>query len=1084
MKKAPAANTASRRLFWLASLMFFLSGGTGLVYQIIWFKRFAHVWGSSSLAFASVGGSFLFGLGAGAWFIGRYADEVERPLRWYGVCEMAIGAAAIIMPLEIHWLIDLSGGLYKFLPDDPLIRYALQFCVTLAVVGPPCVLMGGTLPLLIRELTNRDGELDQATGWLYAINTYGAAAGCYLAGFQLLPTMGLAWTNNFTAALNVGIGVVAVLLSSQVPGRAQRSTVRSGTAAALPSGSLFALYVAVTLSGLAALILEMTWSRQLALVLGGSTYAYTATLFVVLSGIATGGLIFHLGLRRSALNAWLPIVVISVLVGGCLVGNSLLPWLSTQVGGHRDMRASLLGNAVLCVAASSIVELLPAIAMGILFPLFVDLTREQSARVGRAVGIVYAWNTFGSIAGASLTAIILFPRIGTAGALGLATAMYVITLLLVLPLDTLGRRVQWCIALAVGVSASFVISRPINPLLTNMGGYLYGNQASNMQFLDCPYFVEGASCNVALTRSSDIVSLRVNGKSDASDGKDMTTQLGLAYVPRIFCPDARDVLVIGFGSGTTPGASLLFQDTKVTCCEIEPAVFGAASYFNHVNHRPQERTRSFLEQANADLPRGDRLTEGQLKDQARLTMVFGDGRMQLQGSDQLYDLIISEPSNPWVAGVANLFTQEFFQIARARLKPGGLVAQWIQTYHFSISDYLMIVRTMRTVFPHCGLISLTHGDDTLLLASESPLIPSRDDADKMQRLVDASPEISRDLQRWFNTIDIKILLLSHYKGSQESLENLVETFGTDRLNTDSNLRLEFDAPLHIFQRLAPELDARQQLAGLSDLRWREHLGSVIGAPPKSPEYKMSQVLESVEMERPDIALPVLREAVAVQPDLAYGYQWIADTYAKQGKPQPAIATLTEWIDVQPKRREARLALAKLYADNGQHDLAASAIRPVLEQEPDDALSHALLAQELLLLQRNAEAIAYFRKALELNSTLVDDAKNVIWINNYAWVLATNADPALRNGDEAIYLAERLCKVSNFEQWGVVDTLAAAYAEAGRFDEAKQLMQQVLRRAQSDGDEVAADTATKRLAIYESHQPCREYGSAPVPVLVK
>ena len=208
---AKKSGSVPARLFWLASLLFLTSGATGLVYQVIWFKRFSHVWGSTSLAFAAVGGSFLFGLGLGAFLIGRYADHIAAPLRWYGLCELAIGSLALVIPFEISALVDASVGLYATIPEQPLLRYLVQFCITLVVIGPACALMGGTLPLLVRQLTARDGSLDQATGWLYGINTLGGAVGCYLAGFHLLPSLGLLWTNNLAAAFNIAIGIVSLL---------------------------------------------------------------------------------------------------------------------------------------------------------------------------------------------------------------------------------------------------------------------------------------------------------------------------------------------------------------------------------------------------------------------------------------------------------------------------------------------------------------------------------------------------------------------------------------------------------------------------------------------------------------------------------------------------------------------------------------------------------------------------------------------------------------------------------------------------------------------------------------------------------
>src|SRR5690606_13262321 len=161
--------------------------------------------------FAAVGGSFLFGLGLGAYVLGKRADTVASPIRWYGVCELLIGLFALAIPFEIALLSEASAGLYPSLAEQPLARYLVQFGTTLLVLGPPCFLMGGTLPLLIRQLTSRDGALDEATGWLYAINTFGAAAGCYLAGFHLLPSLGMMWGNTLTASVNILIGLVALL---------------------------------------------------------------------------------------------------------------------------------------------------------------------------------------------------------------------------------------------------------------------------------------------------------------------------------------------------------------------------------------------------------------------------------------------------------------------------------------------------------------------------------------------------------------------------------------------------------------------------------------------------------------------------------------------------------------------------------------------------------------------------------------------------------------------------------------------------------------------------------------------------------
>ena len=1088
----------ARHVFWLASLMFFLSGATGLAYQVIWFKRFGHVWGSSSLAFASVGGSFLFGLGVGAYLFGRIADRLERPLRWYGFCEMAIGIAALVIPLEIQWLIAWSAGFYAFLPNEPLARYLLQFAVTLLVVGPPCVLMGGTLPLLIRALTAREGALDQATGWLYAINTFGAAAGCYLAGFVLLPMIGLLQTNYLAAALNVTIGLGALALSPRARARKKQHVAPPPAEPATGwTMSMFGLYSAVALSGLGALMLEMTWSRQLALVLGGSTYSYSATLFVVLVGIAAGSLLFHLVLRPIALNPWLPVITISALAASCLASRMLLPWLSNRVGAWYDVRASLVGNAGVCLAAGALVELIPALAMGILFPLFVDLTRARASRVGRTVGDVYAWNTFGSIVGASLTSIVLFPRIGTAGSLALATALYVVTLVLVLPMRSIADYLRAAVGAALGAGAIAGILMPQNPLLTNMGTYLYGYRPNALQGVELEYFKEGASTNVVVSKLPDgSPCLRVNGKIDASRGSDMTMQLGMAYLPRILRPKARDVLVIGFGSGTATGASLLFKDAHVTCCEIEPAVFEAASYFSGFNHRPQEKTRQFLEKRNANLPLAERLSADEMAREARLTMVFGDGRTQLQQDDKKYDIIVSEPSNPWLAGVSNLFTEEFFTSAKAHLKPGGVLGQWIQTYQFTFADYLMIVRTMKEVFPYYGLIVFSSAD-TLLLASDVPLMPSASDlADlaELQQFLNETPEIRDDLLEWFGTTDVRVLLLSNFSVGPKLLDKWLAAGPRDRLNTDLNMRLEFEAPRHLFQKLERNTDAQSRLVGILDTEWMAQLGSVLNVAPESAEYQLA-VGTALEIRQTFVAaLAPLRKARELNPKLTDAnkvvgncFAQLAKLYREHEKTSEAIDTLKEWVAFQPDNAAAHFALYDACMSAGEKDAAAKALSPLIRVESESVQRNVALVIHLKTLKREEDAAWHARKALELAPTLAADPKNLAWVNNCAWILATHPDPAQRDGKEAVRWAKQLCEGDHYKQWTVIDTLAAAYAESGEFDEAIKLVELMRKRAaeialegtEESREQRQADSAKalgiaeSRLKLYSAHKPYHE-----------
>jgi spermidine synthase len=1068
-----AARSSSTRsqnnLFWLASLLFFVSGGTGLIYQVIWFKRFAHLWGSSSLAFAAVGGSFLFGLGVGAYLIGRRADNVASPLRWYGFCELAIGLLALAIPLEIAALVDASIGIYAYIPEQPLARYVVQFAITVLVIGPPCILMGGTLPLLIRQLTSRDGSLDQATGWLYAINTFGGAAGCYLAGFHLLPSLGMIATNNITAAVNIAIGLLSLAVAgvsrpAMAPARQSRSAAQKAATSERESRwhtQISALYLAAALSGCAALILEMTWSRQLALVLGGSTYAYTATLFVVLVGIASGSLLYHAGLWRWAGAPWLSMAVVGAMIASSLTGMLLLPQLSQMMApvGLRAWRAEQLWNGLICAGVSGVVELVPAIGMGVLFPLFVHLTKSSAANVGETVGKVYACNTAGSILGATFTSVVLFPWLGTAGAAALALTLYVVSLLAMLPWQGPGSLPRLGATAAVGAAAIFVAARPVSPLETNLGLYLSGDPGPAWRAKhEVLFFDEGASCNVLVTRHPpNVIGLRVNGKVDASDGVDLTTQIGSAILPRIFNPNAKEVLVIGYGSGCTPGHSLMFPGTRITCCELEPAVYAASKHFAHVNRRPEEHTREWLEARNQTLPAEARLSPEEIDARARFSMVFGDGRTTIQSSDKKYDLIISEPSNPWVAGCSNLFTKEFFHSAKQRLAPGGVLAQWIQAYNFDLDDYLMVVRTMRSEFPNFAIMTLPVEGDTLLIGSGEPLVPNAQAIAKLQRVVNESPQIRGELQAWFGQTDLRWILIGHYLLGTEDLDQLVNKTRSDVINTDYNLRLEFSAPLRLFRDgdlSAMAMKALPKEAEASRARWATKLAADLGLPGGgTPAFfvqlgdnslKQASSLECATSQRGPVYTNCLQKAV----------NWYL------------IAKALDPENVAAKRGIQR---AELMVDEKTDRLQI--LQQLVELEPKDADALALLASVYLGRGNPREAAKYYRAALALRPKLSYSARDYTWANNLAWILATDSEADLRNGNEAVRWARAAEGAAAEQDWQVLDTLAAALAESGDFAGASEVSEGLVKRF-ADQPALVADVK-KRLELYRASQAFHE-----------
>ena len=1033
-----SAALRARVVFLLASLCFFASGMTGLAYQVIWFKRFAHAWGSSGLAMGAVVASFLFGLGAGAWLLGRVADRVGRPLFWYGVFEIGIGLLAALIPFEIQLLVQAAAVIHPLLPEQPVALFLARAVVTLLILGPPCMLMGGTLPLLIRQFTPRDAALSHSTGWFYGINTLGAAAGCYLAGFHLLPSLGLYWTNNAAALLNGAIGVVSMIVSLALPRQAVAAPAAAATgasdtvrdpgaagAAARPHWG-WRLSLAVLLTGCGALVLEMAWTRQLVLLLGGSTYAFTATVFVVLVGIALGSLIFHLCLRRVAMSVWPVVVLIFVLAASTIAGKELIPILTYQSGELMDWRATPVGNALYCVGMSAVLELLPAIAMGVLFPLIVAQTRETAATAGHAVGSVYAWNTAGALVGSIFTSALLIPWLHASGAIALALGLYFVALLALLPWgDARGWALAGACAL-VGVGCVAVASRPGDVLSANLGNYIYGNEsvvAENHRLL---YYREGLTCNVMVSKPRDhnYNIMRVNGKVDADDGPDMANFLGIAYFSRCFCPQAKEVFVVGYGSGATVGAALAFPETNVTCCEIEPAVYEASPLYSAANHDPPNNPR--------------------------FKMVLDDGRSYLQASSTRYDLILTQPSNPWMAGVSNLFTREYFELAKSRLTEDGVLAQWIQTYNMTGTDYAMLLRTLMEVFPHAALLSLTDGIDSIVIASNRPLAPTSADLAVVQRAIDASPRATADLEYWFGSRDLRYLLVHHYTLGETELQALVaRDDGLRRqagepipLNTDLNLRLEFDAPLRLFHKQNTREDYERTSMAWIRKAYRPSAASKLGK-----EFGLD----------------------AASADYAYqiGLLFMRLADDRPGYLDDAIRNLNQAVTRDQRNFEYRRQLAVALEKHGDWSEAQQVWDRVLERAPGDAA--ALCGRGRCARQQGdvAGAIGYYEQALK---TLPGYSKATDLL---ARLLATYPDEAHRDGAKAVELAEAACRRTQFEDADYLDTLAAAYAEAGNFAKAIETAKLSIEQARLARRMALAAAIEQRQKLYEEGKPYRE-----------
>jgi spermidine synthase len=466
----------------------------------------------------------------------------------------------------------------------------------------------------------------------------------------------------------------------------------------------------------------------------------------------------------------------------------------------------------------------------------------------------------------------------------------------------------------------------------NMGQYLYGPRP-RLADTEVLHFKEGTSSNVLVTRESTELSLRVNGKIDASTARaDMQTQLALAYFPRIFKPAAKDVLVIGIGSGTTAGATLLFPGTRVTCCELEPAVVDAGRLFSSVNHRPYESPA--------------------------FSVVLDDARSYLQGTGNLFDVIISEPSNPWMDGVAALYTVEHFRAARRHLNPGGIYVQWVQTYTLDPKDYALIARTVSSAFEHCTIIRV-HGGDTLILAAVDRFDPSENLISRVQAEFDALGAVRRDLLKYFQTTDVRSLLLRHVLLEDREIDALAHV--GSGVNSDNNMRLAFDGPKRLFRlsddsatdMLLTHVDAEavmrrfhqfgctaEQISVLRELRQviaavpnpgpaAKILEFALGLHPNHPGLRADQLLQQTLA-----AGAVNRSAVAaLTTDSPPDANRLGVALWHHRKHRLAAAVFEEIVKVQPRSSTAWENLGANCKADGRFDAAAAAFREACKRDP-------------------------------------------------------------------------------------------------------------------------------------------------------
>ena len=1031
-------------------ICFFLSGASGLVYELLWVRMIDKVIGSAPFAVATVLTVFMTGLAIGSFVISRVIDRFPSRaclLALYGKLELGIGVLALTVPFIIQAGLPLYRIIYDRLLDQFLWYQAAAFAGCALVLVAPAALMGATLPVLCRYYILRADHIGTRTGWLYGLNTVGAAMGVTLCGFVLIQAFGVWKTLLVFTGINGVIGLSCILLSralaadlkQDAPPQSKRKpqppvdTGHTGTSLSWP-------LVIFAVSGFSSMAYEVLWTRLLGLIAGPTSFCFTIIVATFITGLALGSMLFgHLADRVRSPKHLLIFTqmgaAISAIAVSQMLGNSQFLF-AKLIYTFRDQFTLLMTVQALLV----FVLLLPTtLFSGAAFPLVNKLCSARLDSIGRSLGTAYALNTLGSFLGSFTAGFVLIPFLGKAGGLRLvAMAQFSLAFLWLMSLYLRSRR-AWSIRLAAGIAmvAGLVVMSQFpawNTELLSRGWYRdfatieadlqrtgwvqalwqgTGRIESLRQGLFVVFKGEGpagfTTVEKEVTSLGNVEYAMFNsGKADASSHGDCSTQALSAHIPLLFHPHADKVMVLGLASGMTAGEVLLYPVRKLDIVEINAKVVEACDRFfgpwnNHCLDDPRTR------------------------------MIIQDGRNHLALTRDAYDVIISEPSNPWMAGLANLYSLEFFELAREHLTDDGLFAQWIQAYEMDWETFSLLGRTFATAFPKSSMIKVGPVD-YLLLGLKDP------DKDLDWSLAKKNMIFSQKSP----TVDIPDTpdFLAHLFLNQD----LPRLFGPGRLHTDNHPYLEFAAPRMLYKKtldidrlaggrkssLTPatlEIQRKDPLGALLDLvlfnasanvpmfsllpldrlaasqqaRYRQTVAtycsrvlipsySIFNDPGLKTECAAVQVeaiqkqlarndtramdhfnlgLGLIALGRTAEAAASLNRAIALDPGHDTAMTVLGLLLAQTGDLDQAYTRLTQAAALAPGRPDPHKYLGMVARRQEKTDTAMNELQTALSLSPDDPVTLSELGAVCLQQGRYKEAIAFLEKALKLNP---DDAE--------------------------------------------------------------------------------------------------------------
>ncbi len=1030
-KETPSKTAAN--LYLLIMVCFFLSGMSGLIYEILWTRMVVKIIGGAPFAVSIILTVFMGGLGLGSYLASRTIDSIKEPLRLvriYGVLELIVGGYGLLLPLLLVVFRPVFAVAYNNLFEQSMLYHFLTFvgCVILFIL--PVICMGATLPILCRFYVTRLSHLGAHAGRLYGLNTIGAAVGSLLCGFWLIHLLGMWGTLAVAVLVNAAIGLVCLRVGyrERLPQgapepQAPSETVVAGPVQVATGGVLGGALFIFAVSGFCAMAYEVIWTRLLGLIVGPTTYSFTIVLVTFILGLAVGSIIFGRLADRSRRPIWLLIGTqiaagLFALVVSHFLGNSQL-FFAKVIYVFQDRFALLsISKAVILF----LVMILPTVCLGATFPLVGKIYTQSIKRVGRSIGYAYAINTIGAVLGSFCAGFVLVPLLGKERGLSLVIAVQLLTALVIAGIVYFRKRRQTIrVALLATAAAAGVVFSFYYPtwnrhlyaegkyhrfvdVSTDMAGYgwletlLEGPEILNrLEQGELMYYGDGIGGFTTVTKYTyglgDVMySMANSGKPDASTRTDMTTQTLLAHFPLIFHPQPKSVMALGLGSGITACEALCYPLERLDVVDINKQVAEASDLFIPWNYEVLTNPRTNL--------------------------IIQDGRAHLGLTDRKYDVVTSEPSSTWMAGMATLFTRDFFTYVHDRLNDDGIFAQFIFSYQMDWATFALIGRTFADVFPNSLLVATwpsTKGPDYLLIGFKGENGPVLENArrnlqyarqSKNIRL--ARPEL---LYRLVLAEDLKVL------------------FGDGPINTDSRPRLEFTAPKLMYVADPAISENIRSYGWLSDetRQITEAVTKDVDAQLEFAEYAVSLYAPFPGMVDLERATPEQRERfVSLMDDYfaknSEDFSQFGDGEMRARWRNIQTDVLLGHMNSMPDKGLSYAYLAALYLKANDLEEAVKYYYKAVEFDPD-AESYTNLAVALIRQGKPHQAIHQLNEALHLRPYFADAHRNM----GCALALTGKLDEAVGHFEEGLHTAPNDAQA--------LHDLGLALAQQGKFDEA-------------------------------------------------